>query len=370
MAEAESIHPSSQTVGLTDGNALAYDYLIVATGAQTDYLGHAEWSTHAPGLKNLADAMAMRFRVLSAFERAEEEHDPDAQRADLTFVVVGGGPTGVELAGAIAELARHSLRGDFRHIDPASAKVVLVDAGNAILSAYPAALQKKALDQLATLGVEVRLNCSVQNVDEDGVLVEGKRIRARTVLWAAGVCGTPLARSLGTPVDGHGRVPVTPTLRAPGLPNVFVIGDSAALEQDGKPVPGVAPAAMQEGRFAARAITADVAGKTVKPFRYVNRGELATIGRSKAVGALPSGLKLSGFIAWITYATVHLYYLLGAVNRLGVFSSWVWSFLTYGRRARLIPRAWTEANSQTPESESANASATPVDEHGPGPQPH
>jgi NADH dehydrogenase len=326
MAEAESIDSSSRTVGLTDGNTLAYDYLIVATGAQSDYLGHAEWSTHAPGLKSLADAMAMRFRVLSAFERAEEEHDPDAQRADLTFVVVGGGPTGVELAGAIAELARHSLRGDFRHIETANAKVVLLDSGKAILSSYPEALQKKALDQLASLGVEVRMHCSVEDVDEDGVLVDGKRIAARTVLWAAGVCGTPLARSLGTPVDAHGRVAVTPTLRAPGLPNVFVIGDLAALEQDGKPVPGVAPAAMQEGRYAARAIAADVAGKTVKPFRYVNRGELATIGRSKAVGVLPSGLKLSGFVAWITYATVHLYYLLGAVNRVRVFSSWVWSF--------------------------------------------
>jgi NADH dehydrogenase len=370
MAEAESIDPSSRTVGLTDGNTLTYDYLIVATGAQADYLGHAEWRSHAPSLKNLADAMAIRSRVLTAFERAEEEHDPDAQRADLTFVVVGGGPTGVELAGAIAELARHSLRGDFRHIDPASAKVLLVDAGQAILPAYPAALQKKALDQLESLGVDVRMHCSVEDVDEDGVLVEGKRIAARTVLWAAGVCGTPIARSLGVPVDRHGRVPVPPTLRAPGLPNVFVIGDLAALEQDGKPVPGVAPAAMQQGRFAARAIAADVAGKTVKPFRYVNRGELATIGRSKAVGALPGGLELSGFVAWITYATVHLYYLLGAVNRVRVFSSWVWSFLTYGRRARLIPRAWTEAKAHTPLGESPHASAAPVAEHAPGPPLH
>jgi NADH dehydrogenase len=370
MAEAESIDSSSRTVGLTDGNTLAYDYLVVATGAQADYFGHAEWSTHAPSLKSLADAMAIRFRVLTAFERAEEEHDPDAQRADLTFVVVGGGPTGVELAGAIAELARHSLRGDFRHIEPASAKVLLVDAGHAILSAYPAALQKKALDQLASLGVEVRMHCSVEELDEDGVLVEGKRIAARTVLWAAGVCATPLARSLGIPLDAHGRVPVTPTLRAPGLPNVFVIGDLAALEQDGKPVPGVAPAAMQEGRFAARAIAADVAGKTVQPFRYVNRGELATIGRSKAVGALPSGLKLSGFVAWITYATVHLYYLLGAVNRVRVFSSWAWSFLTYGRRARLIPRAWTEAKAHAPTGESAQPSAAAVAGHAPAPELH
>ena len=304
--------------------------------------------------------MAMRFRVLTAFERAEKEHDPDARRAGLTFVVVGGGPTGVELAGAIAELARHSLRGDFRHIDPASAKVILVDAGEALLSGYPPSLQEKALDQLASLGVEVRMHCSVEDVDEDGVVVEGKRIAARTVLWAAGVRGTPIGRSLGVAVDRHGRVPVTPTLRVPGSPNVFVIGDLAALEQDGKPLPGVAPAAMQAGRFAARAIAADVAGKTTKPFRYVNRGELATIGRSKAVGALPGGLELSGFVAWITYSTVHLYYLLGGINRARVLATWVWSFVTYGRRARLIPRAWGEAIAREAVGDSSHTPNAPV----------
>jgi NADH:ubiquinone reductase (H+-translocating) len=203
-SEAKSIDPSSRTVALADGHTLSYDYLVVATGAQTDYFGHAEWCAHAPGLKNLADAMAIRSRVLAAFDRADEEHDPDTQRADLTFVVVGGGPTGVELAGAIAELAR--LRCDLRRIDRASTKVLLVDAGPAILPAYPPALQKKALDQLASLGVEVRLHCPVEGVDENGVLVGGKRVAARTVLWAAGVCGTSLARSLGMPVDGHGRV--------------------------------------------------------------------------------------------------------------------------------------------------------------------
>jgi NADH dehydrogenase len=370
MAEAESIDPASHAVVLTDGSTLDYDYLIVATGAETDYFGHPEWSAHAPGLKSLADAMAMRFRVLSAFERAEREDDPQARRAALTFVVVGGGPTGVELAGAVAELAKHSLRGDFRHIDPASAKVILVDAGAALLAGYPASLQRKALEQLASLGVDVRLRSSVEEIDEDGALVDGKRIAARTVLWAAGVCGTPIARSLGVPVDRHGRIPVTSTLRIPGSSSVFVIGDLAALHQDGKPVPGVAPAAMQEGRFVARAITADLAGETVKPFRYVNRGELATIGRSKAVGAMRGGLELSGFAAWITYSTVHLYYLLGAVNRARVFSTWVWSFVTYGRRARLIPRAWTETRARTPAAEAAHASDAPVADHAPGPQMH
>jgi NADH dehydrogenase len=370
MAEAASIDPSSQTVALTDGGSLDYDYLIVATGADTDYFGHPEWSAHAPGLKTLADAMAMRVRVLSAFERAEKENDPATRRAALTFVVVGGGPTGVELAGAIAELARHSLRGDFRHIDPASAKVILLDTGEALLAGYPASLQQKALDQLSSLGVEVRLHAPVEHVDEEGVVVEGTRILARTVLWAAGVRGTPIGRSLGVPVDRRGRVPVTPTLRVAGSPNVFVIGDLALLEQDGQPVPGLAPAAIQEGRFAARAIAADLAGESVKPFRYVNRGELATIGRSKAVGALPRGVEISGFAAWITYSTVHLYYLLGAINRARVFITWVASFITYGRRARLIPRAWTEERGPRRVGEPADSPGASAAAHAPGAHLH
>jgi len=342
MAEAESIDPTSRTVRLTNGTTIAYDYLIVATGAEPDYFGHAEWGAHATGLKSLFDAMTIRTRVLMAFERAEDEQDADRQRAELSFVVVGGGPTGVELAGAIAELARHSLRRDFRHIDPTRAKVLLVEGGPAILPSYPADLQQKALKQLASLGVEVRTHVTVEDIDENGVLAGGARIVARTVLWAAGVRGTSLVRSLGVPVDRHGRVSVTPTLRAPGLPEVFVIGDLTALEQDGELVPGVSPAAMQEGRFAAHAIAADLASKPVQPFRYWNKGELATIGRSRAVGILPGGVKLSGFVAWLAYASVHLYYLLGAANRIRVFSSWVWSFLTYGRGARLIPRALPE----------------------------
>jgi NADH dehydrogenase len=344
MTEVESIDAASRTVHLANGDVLAYDYLIVATGVEPNYFGHADWSERAPGLKSLTDAMAIRFRVLTAFERAEEERDPDAQRAELSFVVVGGGPTGVELAGAIAELARHSLRRDFRHIDPTSAKVLLVEGGPAVLATYPPALQRKAVEQLTNLGVEVRTHWRVDEIDEAGILAEGERISARTVLWAAGVRATPLVRSLGVPLDRHGKVPVTPTLRAPGLPNVFVIGDVATVEQDGQPVPGVAQGAMQEGRFAARAIVADLAGKSTEPFRYWNKGELATIGRSKAVGALPGGAKLSGICAWFIYAVVHLYYLVGAVNRLRVFSSWAWSFMTYGRRARIIPRSWPEAH--------------------------
>jgi NADH:ubiquinone reductase (H+-translocating) len=369
VTAAESIDPTSKIVRLGDGKTLAYDYLIVATGGQPDYFGHTDWSSHAPALKSLADAVAIRSRVLMAFERADDERDPDARRAELTFVVVGGGPTGVELAGAIAELTRHSLRRDFRHIDPTMAKVVLVEGGPAILPSYPAALQKKAVDQLASLGVEVRTHCRVENVDEDGILAGRKRVVARTVLWAAGVRGTPIVRSLGVPLDHHGKVSVSPTLRAPGLPNVFVIGDLAALEQDGKPVPGVAPAAMQEGRFAAHAIAAEIAGEPGKPFRYLNKGELATIGRSKAVGTLPGGMNLSGFVAWIAYATVHLYYVMGAANRVRVFSSWVWSFVSYGRGAPLITRVCPEERAHETQEELAPPAAQ-VDEHAAAPPLH
>lgn len=372
MTEAESIDPASATVRLGDGDPLAYDYLIVATGAGPSYLGHDDWSARAPGLKTLADAASIRARVLEAFERAETEHAPDEQRAELSFVVVGGGPTGVELAGAIAELARHALRRDFRHIDPTKAKVILVEGGPAVLPTYPPPLQRRAIEQLASLGVEVRTNWRVEELDGNGVSGGGERIVARTVLWAAGVRGTAVVRSLGVPLDRHGRVPVTPTLRAPGLPNVFVIGDLAALEQDGKPVPGLAPAAMQEGRFAANAIVRELAGEPVKPFHYRNKGELATIGRSRAVGLLPGGVKLSGFVAWMMYSLVHLFYLVGAANRVQVSLSWVWSFLTYGRGARLIARPLPEQPREpAPGNEPARAPTTAVSaEHAAAPPLH
>jgi NADH:ubiquinone reductase (H+-translocating) len=342
MTEAETIDAEAQTVQLASGDTLHYDYLIVATGAQSFYFGHAEWRAHAPGLKSIRDALEIRYRVLIAFERAEQEHDPEDQRAHLTFVIVGGGPTGVELAGAVAELARHALKRDFRHIDPTRARVLLVEAGPTILPTYPKDLQAKALKQLTGLGVEVRTSASVRNVDEHGVLVGDEPIAARTVLWGAGMVGTPIARSLGVPLDRHGLVEVTPTLNPPGRPNVFVIGDLAALVQDGRPVPGVAPAAIQEGRYAARAIIDGLRGKPIKPFHYWNKGELATIGRSKAVALLPGNVRLSGFLAWMVYSTVHLLYLVGHRSRVRVFLSWLWSFFTYARGARLIPSAEEE----------------------------
>jgi NADH dehydrogenase len=363
MAEAETIDASAQTVTLSGGKSLGYDYLIVATGAQSSYFGHPEWGVHAPGLKSLRDAIEIRYRVLIAFERAEQEDDPDEQRAQLSFVVVGGGPTGVELAGAIAELARHALNRDYHRIDPARARVLLLEAGPSILPTYPQALQQKAVAQLVRLGVEVRTSARVRSVDEHGVLVENEPIPARTVLWAAGMIATPVVRSLGVPLDRHGLVEVSPTLNPPGRPNVFVIGDLAALVQDGRPVPGVAPAAIQEGRYAAQAIVDRLRGKPVRPFRYWNKGELATIGRAKAVALLPGHVRLSGFLAWIVYSTVHLFYLVGHRSRIRVFWNWVWSYLTYARGARLIPSA------REAETEELERPAVPAMRIEPQPQP-
>ncbi len=336
MAEAKSIDPAARRIELGNGHTLVYDFLIFAAGAQSFYFGHPEFSVNAPALKSVRDALEMRYRVLIAFECAEQEPDPEVQRALLTFVVVGGGPTGVELAGAVAELSRHALKRDFRHIDPTRTKVILLEGGPRVLPTYPDDLQKKAVAQLQSLGVEVHTSTVVRAVDEFGVTVGGDRITARTVLWGAGVVGTPLARALGVPLDRHHRNPVTPTLNPPGLPNLFVIGDAATLSQNGKPVPGVAPAAIQTGRYAAHTIVKQLRGERVEPFHYWNKGELATIGRSKAVAMLP-GIKMSGFPAWVVYMSVHLLYLSGFVTRIRVFLSWAWSYLSWSRGARLIP---------------------------------
>ncbi|MCU1277687.1 MAG: dehydrogenase [bacterium] len=339
MVAAETIDPAARVVRLANGRSLAYDYLILATGALSFYFGHPEYRVWAPTLKTLRDAIEIRYRVLTAFERAEQEPDPAEQRALLTFVVVGGGATGVELAGAVAELARHALKRDFRHIDPTQAKVVLVEGGPHILPTYPPVLQDKAAKQLAKIGVEVRTSALVHTVDEFGAVVGDDRIAARTVLWGAGVVAAPIGRSLGAPVDRHGRVEVDFMLHPRGLANVFVIGDAALLIQDGAPVPGVAPAAIQGGRYAARAILKELRGEQVEPFYYRNKGQLATIGRTRAVAMLPGGLKLSGFLAQLMYLFVHLVYLSGFGTRVRVFLSWIWSYLTWARGARLIPSA-------------------------------
>ncbi|HVQ74131.1 MAG TPA: NAD(P)/FAD-dependent oxidoreductase [Candidatus Binatia bacterium] len=334
LAEATRVEPEARRIRLTDGE-MAYDHLIVATGATHSYFGHDDWSAHAPGLKTLTDALEIRRRVLLAFEEAEREDDPERRRQWLTLVVVGGGPTGVEMAGALAEIARHTLPGDFRRIDPKSARVVLVEAGPRVLPAYPPDLSAKAARQLEALGVQVWTGAAVTGIDSDGVTMGADRLAARTIVWAAGVEASPVARSLGTPLDRAGRVQVAPDLTVPGRPEVSVVGDLAAARSEGQPVPGVAPAAIQMGRHAAANVLRALRGEPRTPFRYRDKGSLATIGRSRAV-AVVGALKLSGFLAWAAWLFIHIFFLIGFRNRFVVLFTWAWSYITYDRSARLI----------------------------------
>ena len=335
MAEVTGLDIPRRRVILADGNDLFYDYLIVATGAAHSYFGNEQWAEHAPGLKTIEDALEIRRRVLTAFEAAELEPDPEEKGAWLTFVVVGGGPTGVELAGALAEISRHALARDFRYIDPTQARIVLVEGLERILPTFPEKLSIKARRQLEKLGVEVRVDAKVTSIDPSGVQLGADRIRSRTALWAAGVLASPLARSLGAPLDRAGRVQVRPELNVPGHPDVFVIGDLALVTRDGETVPGVAPAAMQMAAHTARNIKAAISSQPYKPFTYRDKGMLATIGRSAAVANFKR-LQLSGFLAWVAWLTIHIYFLIGFRNRLLVLIQWAWAYVTYERGARLI----------------------------------
>jgi NADH dehydrogenase len=314
---------------------IGYEYLIVAAGAAHAYFGHDEWRERAPGLKTLDDALAIRRRVLIAFERAELERDTAHQRRLLTFVIIGGGPTGVELAGAVAELSRHALSREFRAIRPDAARIVLVEAGPDVLPAFPPPLRDFARRALERLGVEVHTGRPVTNVDDETVQIGEERIEAGTVLWAAGVAAAPVGRTLGAPVDRAGRVLVQPDLSIPGHPEVFVVGDLAAVVQDGRPLPGVAPVAIQEGQYAARAIAGDLRGRSRSAFRYRNLGDLATIGRAAAVADFGS-FRLTGWIAWVAWLFVHILKLTGFRNRLVVLVQWAWAYFTYQRSIRLI----------------------------------
>jgi NADH dehydrogenase len=334
LAEALSIDADARRVNI-DGGSLAYDYLIVATGATHSYFGHPEWAALAPGLKSIEDALAIRSRVFLAFEAAERETDRARRTEWLTFVVVGGGPTGVELAGALAEIALHSLRRDFRAIDPTDARVILLEGRERVLPPYPETLSAAAERQLERLGVEVRTGALVSNIDPTGVTFGGERIGARTVLWGAGVAASPLARTLDVPLDRAGRVLVEPDLSIPGHPEVFVVGDLAAAVVRGHEVPGVAPGAIQGGRHAARMIRRELAGKPRESFRYRDKGSLATIGRAAAVADL-GWLRLSGFIAWLAWWAVHIFFLIGFRSRVLVLFGWAWSYFTFQRGARLI----------------------------------
>jgi len=335
LGEVTGVDVERQRV-IMDDVSIPYDYLIIATGARHSYFGHDEWEPYAPGLKTISDATFIRRKILLAFEAAEVECDPEKRRALLTFVLVGAGPTGVEMAGAIAELAHKALAADFRHIAPASARIVLVEAAPRILTMFPETLSKKSQQALNHLGVEVRTCAPVEAVDSEGVMIAGQRLAAGTVIWTAGVAASPAGQWLGAEMDRAGRVKVRDDLTIPGHPNVFVIGDTSALAQGGKPLPGVAPVAMQEGRYAAAAIKRQVAGKPDKgPFRYFNKGNLATVGRSFAIVEI-GPFRLTGLLAWVMWFFIHILYLIGFRNRFIVSFQWAWAYLTFQRGARLI----------------------------------
>ena len=342
------------TAGHAQSDSIPYDYLLVAAGAAHAYFGHPEWEPRAPGLKTLDDALEMRRRVLLAFEAAERESDPDKQRRLLTFVIVGAGPTGVELAGALAEIARQSLRHDFRRIRPESARIVLLEGAPYVLAPFPDSLRDAARHALERLGVEVRTESVVTAVDADGVTYRGRgqtgvrppsdpspatetieRISAGTVLWAAGVAASPIAKSLGVPLDRVGRVTPESTLALAAHPEIFVAGDICAFTEDGKLLPGVAQVAMQQGAHAARNIRRAIEGRPLEPFRYHDYGIMATIGRGSAVGDV-FGLKISGFFAWVFWIFLHIFWLIGFRNRFVVMTEWAWAYATLQRRVRLI----------------------------------
>ncbi len=343
MAEVAGIELSGKKVKLTDGEVLDYDFLVLATGVSHTYFGHDEWERFAPGLKTLDDALEMRRRVLTAFEEAEKEDDEKARERFLTFVVVGAGPTGVELAGAIAELSRFTVARDYRRFDPKKSRVLLIEAGPRVLAAFDEKLSNKALASLHRLGVEVRLNTKVTNVDPHGVSLDGERIEAATVLWGAGVQASPLSRTLGVELDRSGRVKVQSDLTIPGHPSAYVVGDLASFTQaDGSLVPGLAPAAIQQGEHAADNILSAALGAPTEAFKYLDKGMMATVGRASGI-AQSGPLRLSGFLGWLAWLFIHIVYLIGFRNRVLVMFQWAWAWFTFGRSARLITGTSTAA---------------------------
>jgi NADH dehydrogenase len=348
LAEVRSIDPKARRVVFTDGVESTYDYLVVATGARHSYFGHDEWEMLAPGLKSIEDALQIRQRVLLAFERAEREPDPVRRHAYLTFVVVGGGPTGVETAGALAELRRYALRRDFRHIDSREATVLLLEGGPRLLPSYPPSLGDKAKHELRRLGVEVRTETLVTDIRPGSVIAAGWTIPAQTVIWAAGNVASPVLRCLGTPLDHAGRAIVEPDCTIPGHPEVFVLGDAALFNhQDGGPLPGVSPVAIQMGEYTARTIAGDLAGRPRRAFHYWDKGQLAVIGRGRAVADIWK-LHFAGFIAWLIWTFVHIFFLIGFRNRVLVMIQWAWSYVTFGRGARLITADGKPAPAECP----------------------
>ncbi len=339
----------SEKVLETDSGRVSFDYLILATGSQHSYFGHPEWEEYAPGLKTLEQATEIRRRILTAFEQAEREPDVEKQKQLLTFIVVGAGPTGVELAGAIGEISRFSLSRDFRRIDPARTRVLLIEAGPRVLATFSEKMAKVATRDLERLGVQIWTSTRVTQVGADGVRLGDEFLKASTVLWAAGVEPSRLGKTLGVKLERSGRVPVEPDLTLAGHPEVYVIGDLAhCLDARAQPLPGVASVAMQQGLHAARNIMASIKGKPRRDFRYFDKGQMATIGRKKAVAEV-SGFKISGFLAWAAWLLVHIYYLVGFKNRLFVLYNWAWAYWSFARGARLIvEKEWRQGRLAEP----------------------
>jgi len=373
LAEVSAIDRVGRTLRFTDGGSVEYDHLIVAAGTQDHYFGHADWADYAPGMKSIEGALEVRRRVLFAFEEAEREEDEARRRAWLTFVVIGGGPTGVELAGSLSEMAHRALPRDFRHIDTTSARIVLVEGLDRLLPAYSEHLSARAKQVLEKLQIQVRLGTRVTAIDDDGVLLgSGERIEARTMLWGAGVSPSPLGKLLGAPVNRSGQVEVAADLTLPGDPRVSVVGDLAAVIQDGHLIPGLAPPAMQMGRAAARNVIRRVQGKVAEPFRYFDKGSFAVIGRGSAVGSIFSKFDVSGLFAWFMWATIHLLYLVSFRSRITVLFTWLYSYLTWGRIARLITfspwlRRWepeeTKERAAPPAAATSSTPGAPVPVH-------
>ena len=360
QGEVEAVDRTQALVS-GDFGTLSYDYLILACGASHSYFGKEHWEEFAPGLKNLEQATEIRRRVLTAFERAERESDPAKRKAFLTFVIIGGGPTGVELAGAIGEMSRFTLARDFRNIDPKLTRVILVEGGKGILPSFSNSLTSRATRDLENLGVQVWTSSMVTQVDSEGVSIGDERIEAKTVLWAAGVRAATINDGLGVSLDRTGRAQVNPDMTIPGNPEIFVIGDQARFTTDqGQTLPGIAPVAVQQGRFVAKTILAEIAGKQRADFRYVDKGQMATIGRSKAI-VQTGKLHLTGWFAWMAWLVVHIYYLSGFKNRLFVLFQWAWSYCSFKRGARLIvEKRWRSFPQQTAgDGKAQNENASP-----------
>ncbi len=342
LGEVTSIESEHNFLTLKDGTQIHFDYLVLAPGAQYNYFGNEAWKKHAPGLKSLSDALEIREQVLLSLEKAEQLPSPEAQKPYLTYVVIGGGPTGVEMAGSIAEIAKRNMMRDFRNLNKENTKIYLIEAADGILNGFPASLSESAFQDLNKMGVEVLLNTAVTGIKETGVQLKDRFIETPNVIWAAGISASPILSTIEEPLDRMGRVKVSRDLSVSKNPNIFVIGDAAYFEDSkGKPLPGIAPVALQQGKFVGKLIKGEAKGTNREAFHYVDKGTMATIGRAKAIADI-RGFKLSGFIAWLMWGLIHIFFLIGFRNRFRVFAEWIWHYITFKRGVRLITKKSSE----------------------------